>query len=262
MRDFETILVDVTDGVVEITLNRPDKYNALNTQMANELVAVCEVVAADPSMRVLLVTGAGRGFCAGQDLAEVADRDESFSFIEHLESSYNRLVRAMRGVEKPIICAVNGAAAGAGLGFALAADLRYASEHAKFIPAFIAIGLAPDSGVSYWLPRLIGVARATEMLYRNERVSAEKAAEIGLVNGVFAADAFLDEARAIAKQFAQGAPLGFAMTKRALNQSLVNSLTEQLDLEAECQQIAGHSADYKEGVAAFYEKRPPVFTGK
>ena len=154
MSKFATIQVEQSDGVVEITLNRPDKFNALTTEMANELVAVCEQAQSDSEMRVLLLTGAGRGFCAGQDLSEVANRGDSFSFVAHLENSYNKLVRTMRGLEKPIIGAINGAAAGAGLGLALATDIRYASERAKFIPAFIGIGLAPDSGVSYWLPRL------------------------------------------------------------------------------------------------------------
>lgn len=261
MSHYETILTTQTDGVVEVTLNRPDKFNALNTLMASELVAVCEAAAADVEQRVILLTGAGRGFCAGQDLSEVADRGDDFSFIAHLEGSYNRLVRAMRGLEKPIICAVNGAAAGAGLGLALAADIRYASETAKFLPAFIAIGLAPDTGVSYWLPRLIGPARAAEMLYTNERVSAETAAKIGLINKAFPADSFLQEARVLAASLAAGPPLGFAATKRALNQSLVNNLSDQLNLEAELQNKVGHSADYKEGVRAFYEKRKPIFTG-
>ncbi len=261
MNTYETLLVEQNGGVLEVTLNRPDKFNALNTQVSDELVAVCNHTAEDASIRCILLTGAGRGFCAGQDLAEVAGRGDDFSFIEHLDTAYNKMVRAMRTLEKPIIVAVNGACAGAGLGLALAGDIRYASEKAKFLPAFIGIGLVPDTGVSYWLPRLMGINRAAEFLFLNERVSGDQAVALGFANKVFPHETFLEEARALAQKFAVAPTLGLGLTKRLLNQSLTATLDEQLDAEAQLQNVVGHSADYREGVAAFYEKRQPVFKG-
>lgn len=262
MSEYETIAVSREGGVVEVTLNRPEKYNALTHKTAVELINVIKQVKRDDESRAVLLTGAGKGFCAGQDLSEVNERGDNFSFRDHLLSSYNPMVMAMRTLEKPIIGAINGAAAGAGFGLALACDIRYASENAKFLTAFIGIGLAPDTGVSYWLPRLIGPARAAEMLFTNERVSAEEAQQIGLVNRVFPHDAFLDEARALAHQLAAAPTLGIGMTKRALNKSLGVTFAEQIDYEAHIQQIAGHSDDYSEGVAAFREKREPQFRGR
>ncbi len=262
MQEFETILVEQYDGVVEITLNVPAKYNALSTKMSDEIGSVLDTVAADDQMRCVLLTAAGKGFCAGQDLSEVSSRGTDFSFIEHLETSYNKLTQKMRNLEVPIVCAINGVAAGAGFGLSLATDIRYLSERVKFVPAFIGIGLVPDSGVSYWLPRLIGLARATEMLMTNERVSADDAVAIGLANRVFSHETFLDEARGLARKLASGPTLGIGLTKKVLNHSLSATFAEQLAMEADMQQIAGHSADYQEGVTAFHEKRKPVFTGK
>jgi 2-(1,2-epoxy-1,2-dihydrophenyl)acetyl-CoA isomerase len=262
MHSYTSLLVEQNGGVLEVTLNRPEKYNALNTQVSNELVAVCEWAANDDTIRCILLTGAGNGFCAGQDLSEVANRGETFSFTEHLETAYNKMVRAMRALEKPIVVAVNGACAGAGLGLALAGDIRYASEKAKFLPAFIGLGLVPDTGVSYWLPRLVGVHRAAEFLFTNERVSGDEAVALGFANKIFPDDKLLDAARALAQKFAVAPTLGIGMTKRLLNQSLTATFDEQLDAEGILQNVVGHSADYREGVAAFYEKRTPVFIGK
>ncbi|MEM9777091.1 MAG: enoyl-CoA hydratase/isomerase family protein, partial [Chloroflexota bacterium] len=191
---YENLIIKIDSAVVEITLNRPDRHNALTANTAKEMMSVIKMVSRDPDLRAVLITGAGKGFCAGQDLKEAEKRQADFSFRAHLNATYHPLVQAIRKLEKPVIAAVNGAAAGAGLGLALACDLRYASEKAKFLPAFIGIGLAPDSGVSYWLPRLIGPARAAEMLYTNERLNGTQAAELGLVNKVFPHDTFLDEA--------------------------------------------------------------------
>ncbi|MEM8863700.1 MAG: enoyl-CoA hydratase-related protein, partial [Chloroflexota bacterium] len=260
--DYENLIVDVDSGVVEITLNRPDKYNALTSQMAREIIKVIKTVKRDPELRAVLITGAGKGFSAGQDLSEVDDRGEDFSFREHLNTSYNPMAQSIRTLEKPVIAAVNGACAGAGLGLALACDIRYASEKAKFLTAFIGIGLAPDTGVSYWLPRLIGPARATEMLFTNERLDGAQAAELGLVNKVFPHETFLDEARSLAKKLAAAPTLGLGMTKRALNKSLGVTFDAQIDYETHLQEVVGHSEDYAEGVTAFKEKRKPEFKGR
>ncbi|MFT5193269.1 MAG: 2-(1,2-epoxy-1,2-dihydrophenyl)acetyl-CoA isomerase [Cellvibrionaceae bacterium] len=259
--NYENILVEVNGGVVEVTLNNPDKFNALNTATAKEIIAVVKMVKRDPDMRAILLTGAGRGFCAGQDLSEIEGRGDNFSFREHLNNSYNPMAQAIRTLEKPVIAAINGACAGAGLGLALACDIRYASERAKFLTAFIGIGLAPDTGVSYWLPRLIGPANAAEMLFTNDRLDGTQAADAGLVNKVFPHETFLDEARALAQKLATSPTLGIGMTKRALNKSLGVTFDEQIDYETHLQEVAGHSEDYSEGVAAFNEKRKPVFKG-
>ncbi len=262
MSDYQNILVDEYEGVVEITLNRPDKFNALTHGTAVEIMKVIKSVKRNPANRAVLFTGAGRGFCAGQDLSEVSERNDEFSFRNHLQSSYNPMVQAIRSLEKPVIGAINGAAAGAGLGLALSFDIRYASEKAKFLTAFIGIGLAPDTGVSYWLPRLIGPARAAEMLFTNERLDARQALVVGLVNKVFPHDDFLQESREFAKKLAASPTLGIGITKRALNKSLGVTFDDQLDYEAYLQEITGHSEDYQEGVSAFREKRDPQFKGQ
>ena len=261
MSDYQTLLVEQLDGVVEITLNRPEKYNALTSLVAKELIDVFKKAKRDSSCRSLLLTGAGKGFCAGQDLSEVTDRQEGFSFRGHLLATYIPMVKSMRNLEKPIVAAINGAAAGAGLGLALACDLLYASEKAKFLTAFIGIGLAPDTGVSYWLPRLVGPAKAAEMLFTNEKLDGRQALEAGLINKVFPHDELMAEARALARKLAAAPTIGIGMSKRAINKSLGLTFDEQIDYEAHLQDIAGRSNDYKEGVAAFHEKRAPQFKG-
>lgn len=262
MADYETIVVEQEDGVVTITLNRPDKYNALNKVVAKELVAVFKEAQRSEAIRCLLLTGAGKGFCAGQDLGDVEGRNSEFSFREHLENSYNKMVSQMHSLEKPIVVAVNGACVGAGLGLALAGDIRYASDQAKFRSAFIGIGLVPDTGVSYWLPRLIGPARAAEMLFTNDLVEATTAVQMGLINKVLPHEQLLPAAKALALRLAAGPTRGMGLTKRALNHTWGASFTEQLEYEAQLQEIAGHTADYREGVAAFGEKRVAQFVGR
>ena len=259
---YETLLVEQDGGVLEVTLNRPEKYNALTGQVAADMMAVCERAAADGSIRAILLTGAGKGFCAGQDLSDAKERPADFSISQNLEETYNAMALAMRNLPKPIVVAVNGACAGAGFGFALAGDIRYASDRALFLTAFIGIGLGPDTGVSYWLPRLIGPARAAEMLFTNKRVSGAEAAELGIVNKVVPHDELLNEARALCQQLAASPTVGIGIAKKALLAAYDNTFAEQLTLEGQLQDIAGDSEDYKEGVAAFREKRQPNFQGK
>lgn len=261
MAEYETILVEQEDGLITITLNRPDNYNALNKVVAKELISVFKEAQRSEAIRCLLLTGAGKGFCAGQDLGDSESRSDDFSFREHLEESYNKMVSWMHSLEKPIVVAVNGACVGAGLGLALAGDIRYASDQAKFRSAFIGIGLAPDSGVSYWLPRLIGPARAAEMLFTNDLVDATTAAQWGMINKVLPHDQLLPTAKALALKLAAGPTRGIGLSKRALNHAWDASFSEQIEYEAQLQEIAGHTADYREGVAAFREKREVQFTG-
>jgi len=262
MADFENILFEQADGVATLTLNRPEKYNALTEQVSRELIAAFKTIERDDSVRCVVLTGAGKGFCAGQDLTEVRDRGENFSLRDHLNQNYNKMVLTMRALEKPIIVAVNGACAGAGFGLALAGDFRYAADSAKFLTSFIGIGLVPDTGVAYWLPRLIGPARAAEMVFTNERVDAETAAQIGIVNKVFAADDLMDETMKVAQHLAQSPTRAIGLSKRVLNKSMGVTLDEVLDYEAYTQDIAAKTDDYKEGTSAFREKRKPEFTGR
>ncbi|MBI4772448.1 MAG: enoyl-CoA hydratase/isomerase family protein [Chloroflexi bacterium] len=258
---YETILTDLTDGVFTITLNRP-RANALNDQMAAEMLEALKTAERDPAVRCLVLTGCGNVFCAGQDVAAISGRPQTFSFREHLEHTYHPIVRRLRRLEKPVIGGINGAAAGAGLGIALACDLRLAAESAKFVMAFAGIGLAPDSGTSFFLPQLVGLARALEMAYTNEPMSAAEALQRGLVNRVVPDAELAGAIRELAVRLAAGPTKAFGLTKRAMNRALTLSLDEALDYEGQLQDIAGRSYDHVEGVAAFLEKRPPVFRGE
>jgi len=259
---YQTILIDTQDGITTLTLNRPEVLNAFNNEMADEVLAALKVAERDSATRCLVLTGAGRGFCAGQDLEVLRARPEGVSFREHLLRTYNPIVTRMRTMEKPIIGQINGAAAGAGFGLALACDLRYMAVGAKFRFAFSGIGLAPDSGTSFFLPRLIGYARAFELAATNTPVAAKAALELGLVESVFPDETLAAEVRAIAARLAQGPTKALGLLKRAMNKAFDLSLDEALDYEAHLQEIAGQTADHREGVAAFLEKRAPVFLGK
>ncbi len=259
---FETILFNVADGVATITLNRPDRLNALTTGMTKELLTALKTCGKDATIRCVVITGAGRGFSAGQDLAEFGRVSGDFSVGDHLRHGYNRLILALRELEKPVIAGVNGVAAGAGLGLALAADMRIASEKATFVTAFIGIGLAPDSGVSWHLERLIGPARAFELLASGRKVRADEALQMGLVNQVVPAEALDETVAGIAGQFAQAPTRSIGLTKRVLNRAATMTLAEALEYEAQIQDIAIRTADHKEGVQSFLEKRPPQFTGQ
>jgi 2-(1,2-epoxy-1,2-dihydrophenyl)acetyl-CoA isomerase len=259
----ETILFEIHDGVARITLNRPDKLNALTDEMLAALADALKGAARDPQVRCLVVTGSGRGFCAGQDLGAVGARgDNDDGFRAHLEHTYNRVIRSIRTVEKPVVGAVNGVAAGAGASLALACDLRIAAEHAQFIQSFVGVGLVPDSGATWILPRLVGYARAYELAITAERLTAQEALAWGAVNRVVPADGFEEEVQRYALRIASGPTKAMGLTKRAMNRAMTSTLDEALAYEARLQEIAGDTEDHREGVAAFLEKRSPEFRGR
>jgi 2-(1,2-epoxy-1,2-dihydrophenyl)acetyl-CoA isomerase len=257
----DTILTASADGVLTITLNRPDALNAFTVEMKEGLLAALKDAARNKDVRVVVLTGAGRAFSAGQDLKERAGPDVNDLGTE-LRTRYNPIILAMRKLEKPIIGAINGVAAGAGISIAIACDILIASDRASFMEAFGRVGLVPDTGSSWFLPRLVGPARAAEMMFTADSVDAATAERIGLVNRVVAADELMDEANALAARLAQAAPIALALAKRAMNRALTSNLEDALEFEAQLQSVAGRSADHKEGVAAFVEKRPARFKGE
>ncbi len=259
---YSTILYDLADGVATLTFNRPEVRNAFNDVMAEEVQNALKNAERDENVRCIVLTGAGQGFCAGQDLAALRDHSGEVSFREHLQKTYHPLVAKLRSIEKPVIAAINGAAAGAGWGIALACDIRYASDTAKFRLAFGGIGLAPDSGTSFFLPRMIGLGRALELAYTNDVLDADGAFALGLVNKIFPSDQLLPAALELARKLAQAPTRGLGLTKRAMNHALNADLDEALDYEAHLQEIAGRTVDHHEGVQAFLEKRQPKFIGR
>jgi 2-(1,2-epoxy-1,2-dihydrophenyl)acetyl-CoA isomerase len=247
------------DSVLTITLNRPESYNAFTTSLHAALHAALEE-AASPDIRAVVITGAGKGFCAGQDLSEF--RDVGREIAPHLEATYHRNVRAIRALEKPVIAAVNGAAAGAGLSLACACDFRIAADTAAFVPGFIGLGLVPDSGGTYFVARLIGSQRAFGWMATNRRMTAAEVHAWGLVDEVVEPAALPGRAAGLAATLAAGPTRGIAMTKRLFDNPDHATLDEQLALEAELQSGMTKTEDFKEGVAAFLEKRPPSFSGR
>lgn len=252
-----TILVERRDGYRAITLNRPDRLNALTIEMGDALIAALAEAEADEGCRAVLLTGAGRGFCAGQDLAAVGDAPLG-SLLEH----YNPMIRKLRNLRMPVVCAVNGVAAGAGANLALACDVVLAAKSASFIQAFARIGLIPDCGGTWFLPRLVGAARARALAMLAEPLPAETAAEWGLIWQAVDDDRLIDAAQALTARLATQATQGLALIKRALDAAEANDLDRQLDVERDLQAAAGRTSDYAEGVRAFLEKRPAVFTGR
>jgi 2-(1,2-epoxy-1,2-dihydrophenyl)acetyl-CoA isomerase len=258
---MSTILVKCTNGVACITINRPEKFNSFNGEMALLLQKALSDSAADPEVRCILLTAIGKAFCAGQDLADVTS--EAFpGFDEVVSKFYNPIVMAMRTMPKPVVVAVNGVAAGAGANIALAGDIVVAHEGASFIQAFSKIGLVPDSGGSFVLPRLVGMQRASALMMLGDKVSAAEALQMGMLYKVYEADAFEAAAMALAEKVALMPTKGLALTKQLLNESYNNTLAQQLQMECDGQVQAGNTSDYTEGVAAFLEKRTPNFTGK
>ncbi|HEU5138798.1 MAG TPA: enoyl-CoA hydratase-related protein [Bacillales bacterium] len=256
---METIQYAVEGGIARITLNRPDKLNAFNTQMHKELADALKQARKDSEVRVVVLTGEGRAFCSGQDLADVG---EDVDFAEVLRKGYNPIIETLAGMEKPVVAAVNGTAAGAGVSLALACDFRLAHEKASFVEAFINIGLVPDSGNLYFLPRLVGHAKALELAVLGEKVRADKAEELGLVTKVVSADDWESEIQAFAERLANMPTKAIGLIKRYMQKSWENDLGEVLENEAYAQKIAGSTEDFKEGVQAFLDKRKPKFQGK
>ncbi len=257
------IIFATADGVATITLNRPDVLNSFTRQMARELREALERCGAEDSIRAVLLTGAGRGFCAGQDLAEAAPKDGAMPDLgDIVRDSYNPVIRAIRGLEKPVICAVNGVAAGAGANLAFACDIVFASANATFIQSFAKIGVIPDSGGTFILPRIVGLHRATIMTMLAEKMSAEQARDWGLVYMVTQPESLLDTALGTARQLATQPTRTLGLIKRGFNKSLGVDVSDQLDYEEQIQREAGKTEDYAEGVHAFLEKRRPVFKGR
>lgn len=259
-----SLLVSLEAGVLTLTLNRPEKLNAFNPDLHQALRQGIERAADQAEVRAVILTGSGRGFCAGQDLSErdVSAGAAPIDLSVSLGSHYNPLVRRLRALPKPIVCAVNGVAAGAGANIALACDLVIAARSARFVQSFSRIGLVPDSGGTYFLPRLVGTARAMGLALLGDSLSAEQAQQWGLIWKVVDDERLGEEANALARQLAQGPTKGYGLLKKALYASSGNSLDAQLDLERDLQREAGLSDDYREGVTAFKEKREPRFSGK
>ncbi|MGJ8527553.1 2-(1,2-epoxy-1,2-dihydrophenyl)acetyl-CoA isomerase PaaG [Maritalea sp.] len=259
----DTITVVKNEGWVEITLNRPDRLNSFNDEMHAALQSVLREAKNDDNVRAILLTGAGRGFCAGQDL-DARDPRKMTSppdLQATISNFYNPLVRLIRSIDKPIVCAVNGVAAGAGVNIALGCDVVFAAESAKFIQSFAKVGLVPDAGGSWILPRLIGEARAKFICMTATPVTAKQAVEWGMIHKAVANDDLMDEARKFTAQMAAGPTFGLGMMKQALQTSFDHTLDEHLDVEAQMQGRCGRSKDYAEGVSAFLDKRPANFGG-
>ena len=260
---FESIINTIENGISKIILNRPEVLNSFNKKMAKEFQQALIEANENKSIRAILVTGGGKAFCAGQDLLEAAPPGEDLADLgKIIDECYNPIIKLLRSIEKPIVCAVNGIAAGAGANIALACDIVVAAESAAFLQAFSKIGLVPDSGGTYFLPRLIGLPRAAALMILGEKISANDAMKMGMIYKVFP-DADLEtESSKLTATLAAMPTKALGLTKKALNQSFNNNLNQQLDLEKALQVEAGNTHDYKEGVAAFLEKRKPVFKGE
>lgn len=257
------VLSELADGVLTLTLNRPGVLNSFNRAMAGELQAALARAASDPAVRAVLLTGSGRGFCAGQDLQEVLPEGDGpmpdISVV--VRASYNPIIRAIRTLEKPVVCAVNGIAAGAGANLAFACDLTIAAEEASFVESFSKLGLIPDTSGTFFVPRLAGPQRATGMFFLAEKVPARTAKEWGLIWDVVPLAQLAETTTQLARQLATQATRGFGLTKRAMNRSWTSTLDQQLEVEADAMQEAGRTADYEEGVRAFLAKRKPEYRG-
>jgi 2-(1,2-epoxy-1,2-dihydrophenyl)acetyl-CoA isomerase len=263
--DYETILYETSESITKITFNRPDVLNAFNEKMGREFLQALKTVARDNEVRCVIITGKGRAFSAGEDIQDLRtqyEHGENPRLGQRLLYKYNPMVREIRRMEKPVIAAINGVAAGAGTGIAYSCDIRIASETAKFIQAFIRIGLAPDSGTSFFLPRLVGFSKAIELALTGDELSAKDAERFGLVAKVVPSDQLTATVQEYARKFASGPTKAIGLTKRALNESVSSNLETALEYESHLQEIAGATTDHIEAVRAFFEKRKPVFKGQ
>lgn len=257
---YETIILDINDRVATITLNRPDVFNAFNDQQSYDLQDALKKVEKDKNVRVLVLTGAGKAFCSGQDLKAISGAKRSLS--ESLYKRYNPIIKAMRNLPLPVICKLNGVAAGAGCSLALASDMIIASETASLIEVFINVGLVLDSGSSYFLPRVVGSAKAFEMATKGTKISATEAMHLGIINKVVPPGQLDEAVKEQTDYYAYAPTKAIALMKKMLNKSFHSDLDTMLEYEAFCQEIAGRSEDYQEGVTAFVEKRKPEFKGR
>jgi len=259
---MSSIHINIEKGIANITLNRPETFNSFNREMALLLQKTLDDCATNDAVRAIVLSGNGKAFCAGQDLNEVTSPELNPGFRKILEEHYNPIVERIRAIEKPIIAAVNGVAAGAGANIALACDIVVAIETASFIQAFSKIGLIPDSAGTFFLPRLIGFQKASALMMLGDKVNANEAEQLGMLYKVFPVETFEEEVTKLASKVAQMPTKALGLTKRLLNQSLVNTLEQQLEMESNLQIEAAESDDYAEGVSAFIEKRKPEFKGK
>lgn len=257
---YQFLNFEISEGVATITLNRPEVYNAFNDELTFELQDAVKKISKDEAARVVVITGAGKAFCSGQDL-KAALKVKNRSFSESVKKRYNPLIKGIRNLSKPVICKLNGVAAGAGCSLALACDIIVASEEAALIQVFINIGLVPDSGSSYFLPRMVGSTKAFELCTMGTQVSAREALNLGLINKVVPADQLHEAVKVYSDYYAKAPTKSIGIIKKMLNKSQQATLEEMLEYEAYCQEIAGNSLDHKEGVTAFIEKRKPNFSG-
>ena len=255
------IQYEIIDGVGKITLNRPDKYHSFVREMALQLQVALDKCNENNEVRAILITSDGKAFCAGQDLVEATDPNGP-SLTQIILEHYNPIIRKIRNIEKPVVAAVNGVAAGAGASIALCCDIVVATQSASFIQAFSKIGLIPDSGGTFFLPRLVGMQRATALMMTADPVSATAAMEMGMIYQIFSDETFEEESWKLVSKLAKMPTKGLGLTKRLLNASYTNNFEEQMEMEEKCQTIAGKTSDFKEGIAAFFEKRKPNFKGE